>query len=118
VDGVLCGDITAIYGQSNCIGYDGIDSMTNDLKYQKYLRNADYDWLGAPVSTLKWYRATAPYASLGIFSLRLGYLLSQSLQVPQALISGAVGGANISQLNDRNDNDIYNQSTNYGRFIA
>ncbi|MFT6204694.1 MAG: hypothetical protein ACI9V1_003252 [Spirosomataceae bacterium] len=118
MDGVLCGDITAIYGQSNCIGYDGIDSMTNDLKYQKYLRNADYDWLGAPVSTLKWYRATAPYASLGIFSLRLGYLLSQSLQVPQALISGAVGGANISQLNDRNDNDIYNQSTNYGRFIA
>ncbi|MDP5139037.1 MAG: sialate O-acetylesterase, partial [Spirosomaceae bacterium] len=40
------------------------------------------------------------------------------MQVPQALVSGAVGGANIGQLNDRNANDIYNQSTNYGRFIA
>lgn len=118
VNGVLCGDITAFYGQSNSIGFDGIDSMTNDLKYQKYLRNADYEWSGAPVSTLKWNRATVPYAALGIFPLRLGYLLSQSFQVPQAMVSGAVGGATINQLNDRIVNDIYNQSTNYGRFIA
>lgn len=111
---VLCGDAFIIYGQSNSIGFDQIDTMYFKQKYRKYLRNITLD--GENSLHINWHEGAEPYASIGIFGMLLGARIQKEANVPICIINRGVGGANILSLS-RNQSNPNDENTYYGQLL-
>lgn len=114
---VLCGDVFLIYGQSNCLGYIGLDTLYTNQDYFKFLRNVDNPYQSDITTSLHWYEGYNPYASLGVFGLKIGQNLIKKFGFPILLINGAEGGASINYLMNRNPTNIADVNTQYGKLI-
>ncbi|GAB3687966.1 hypothetical protein GCM10027592_02230 [Spirosoma flavus] len=110
---IVCGDFIQIYGQSNAIAFNP-DYSTDDT----YFRNVDFT-IGTSVSEGKvsWYPSKEPYGAVGLIGWRLQELILQQFGIPTCIINGAVGGARIAYLNDRNAQNPTDLNTVYGQTL-
>ncbi len=113
---VAVGDVFLIYGQSNALGYGGINEYrpARDPFLRYYVmydfNNGNGEWL-VPFETSQW-------PGTGLIALELQRMLSEKYNYPIGVIVGAVGGAAIRGLNDRDAQNPANPGTNYGKLIT
>lgn len=115
-DRVVAGDIYLVYGQSNALGYSGI----NDYKplrnvflryYVMYnFENRHGEWL-VPFETSQW-------PGTGLFPLELERILYEKNKYPIGVIVGAAGGADIAALSHRNEANPTDTRTDYGKLLT
>lgn len=115
-DRVVAGDIYLFYGQSNALGYSGINEyqpLRNVfLRYfvMYNFDNKDSEWL-VPFETSQW-------PGTGLFPLELERMLYQKHKYPIGVIVGAVGGADIATLSNRNATNPADVRTDYGKLLT
>jgi hypothetical protein len=115
-DRVVAGDIYLFYGQSNALGYSGINEYrplrSVFLRYfvMYNFDNKDSDWL-VPFETSQW-------PGTGLFPLELERMLYEKHKYPIGVVVGAVGGADIATLNNRNAANPTDVRTDYGKFLT
>jgi Carbohydrate esterase, sialic acid-specific acetylesterase len=115
---VVCGDVFLFYGQSNALGFPGIDALNASFS-DKFLRNYDYpDFFSNDANALKWYSAQFPYARVGVGAYKLAHTISEKYRVPVAIINGAEGGQNLQQLTNRNTGNHFDTNTSFGKFLT
>ncbi|GAB2532738.1 hypothetical protein GCM10027085_24560 [Spirosoma aerophilum] len=110
---IVCGDYIQIYGQSNAIGFFP-DYPIDDT----YLRNFDFLEGSSPTSgQVTWFPSKKPYTSVGLIGWRLQELILEQFGIPTCIINGAVGGAGIDLLSNRNPNNPADLNTTYGQTL-
>lgn len=115
-DRVVAGDIYLFYGQSNALGYSGINEyqpLRNVfLRYfvMYNFDNKESEWL-VPFETSQW-------PGTGLFPLELERILYEKHKYPIGVIVGAVGGADIATLNNRNAANPMDVRTDYGKLLT
>lgn len=117
-DGVVCGDVYVVQGQSNAEAakYNGAANGEES----PYLRSFGSPSSNGSISGADrvWHYATGDVTnqsgSVGQWAIRMGRRIVETYKVPVALINGAHSGRAISffQRNDANPDDL---DTNYGR---
>ncbi|RFS14790.1 sialate O-acetylesterase [Emticicia sp. C21] len=115
-DRVVAGDIYLFYGQSNALGYSGINEY-RPLR-SVYLRyfvmynfdNKESEWL-VPFETSQW-------PGTGLLPLELERMLYEKHKYPIGVVVGAVGGADIATLNNRNASNPTDVRTDYGKLLT
>ncbi|GAB4045206.1 sialate O-acetylesterase [Spirosoma litoris] len=113
---VVCGDVYIIHGQSNALALAGLDTYYSVDFDDKYLRNAAYAY-GSPASSMAWFPAKQPYASVGGLGLTIQRLILQTYGIPTCVINGAQGGTQISLLLNRNPANHADTNTFYGNLL-
>lgn len=112
---VAAGDVFLVYGQSNALGYGGINEYqpARDPFLRYYVmydfNNNNGEWL-VPFETSQW-------PGTGLIALELQRMLSQKYNYPVGVVVAAVGGAAIKALNDRNPQNPANPDNNYGKML-
>ncbi|WP_158561309.1 sialate O-acetylesterase [Emticicia sp. C21] len=112
---VAAGDVFLVYGQSNALGYGGINEYqpAKDPFLRYYVmydfNNNTGEWL-VPFESSQW-------PGTGLIALELQRLLSQKYNYPVGVVVAAVGGAAIKALNDRNAQNPSNPNDNYGKML-
>lgn len=112
---VAVGDVFLVYGQSNALGYGGINEYqpAKDPFLRYYVmhdfNNNNGEWL-LPFETSQW-------PGTGLIALELQRMLSQKYNYPVGVVVAAVGGAAIKALNDRNPQNPANPDNNYGKML-
>ncbi len=121
--GIVAGDVYLVQGQSNAVAGDyHFEQLANAELQRPWIRSFGTGSTvpGAVAADLSWYLADGESfndsGSVGSWALRMAQLLSQSFQVPVAILNGAVGGTAISY-HRRDDADPDNLDTNYGRLL-
>lgn len=115
-DRVVAGDIYVFYGQSNALGYSGINEyqpLRNVFLRYYVMYNFEHkegEWL-VPFETSQW-------PGTGLFSLELERMLYEKHKYPVGVIVGAVGGADIATLANRNAANPTDHHNDYGRFMS
>jgi len=115
-DRVVAGDIYVFYGQSNALGYSGINEyqpLRNVFLRYYVMYNFEHkegEWL-VPFETSQW-------PGTGLFSLELERMLYEKHKYPVGVIVGAVGGADIATLVNRNAANPASHQNEYGRFLT
>ncbi|HEY1054767.1 MAG TPA: sialate O-acetylesterase, partial [Emticicia sp.] len=115
-DRVVGGDIYLFYGQSNALGYSGINEYqplrSVFLRYfvMYNFNNKDSEWL-VPFETSQW-------PGTGLFPLELERMLYQKHKYPIGVVVGAVGGADIATLSSRNPANPTDVHTDYGKLLT
>jgi hypothetical protein len=115
-DRVVAGDIYVFYGQSNALGYSGINEyqpLRNVfLRYfvMYNFENKESEWL-VPFETSQW-------PGTGLFPLELERMLYQKHKYPIGVIVGAVGGSDIATLSNRNAANPADVRTDYGKLLT
>ncbi|MBA4853572.1 sialate O-acetylesterase [Emticicia sp. BO119] len=115
-DRVVAGDIYVFYGQSNALGYSGINEyqpLRNVfLRYfvMYNFENKESEWL-VPFETSQW-------PGTGLFPLELERMLYEKHKFPIGVIVGAVGGADIATLSNRNAANPTDIRTDYGKLLT
>ena len=113
---VAAGDVFLVYGQSNALGYSEINTYRpSNSVYIRYFIMNNYEnlagqWL-VPSEEPRW-------AGIGLFPLELQRILFEKYQYPIGVIVGAVGGANLAQLSNRNSAKPADISTDYGKLLS
>ena len=117
VKNVVAGDVYIIQGQSNAqaVMFNGDANVWQDSFVRSF---------GNPHPTqfndANWYLAEGNRGfvagSVGQIGMRLGRFLRDSLDIPIAIMNGAHGGR-IIEFFQRNDQDPFDESTNYGRLL-
>lgn len=113
---VVAGDIYLFYGQSNALGYSGINEyqpLRNVfLRYfvMYNFDNKDSEWL-VPFETSQW-------PGTGLFPLELERMLYQKHKYPIGVVVAAAGGADIAALNNRNPANPTDVRTDYGKLLT
>ncbi|QJD79040.1 sialate O-acetylesterase [Spirosoma rhododendri] len=115
---VVCGDVYVLYGQSNIIPGTSLAENYGAGFNDRYLRNYTYINGGDPVSTLNWYPAKEPFASVGTVGLNIQRLILEQYGIPTVVINGAIGGATITELSARDPLYHGNTNTSYGRLLT
>ncbi len=115
---VVCGDVYVLYGQSNIIPGTGLSDYYGTGFNDQYLRNCTYTYGADPVTTLNWYPAKEPFASVGTIGLNIQRLIMEQYGIPTVVINGAIGGATILDLSARDPNNHANTITPYGRLLT
>ena len=116
VSRVAVGDVFLIYGQSNALGYSGINEYQPARNpYLRYYVMYDFnsgngEWL-VPFESAQW-------PGTGLIALELQRMLGEKYNYPIGVIVGAVGGAAIQNLNNRNAQNPIDANTNYGKMLA
>jgi hypothetical protein len=137
---VVCGDAYIIAGQSNAMGVvNGLPSagIEQDSLYQEYPSKGSnqiysktlgnmpqYNGINGNLTNYNpnsnyWLPASASgdfTGFVGIWGLKLQYLIQQEYQMPTCFINGAYGGTNIGQhqLGFNNNSNPYNLETLFG----
>ncbi|MBA4853573.1 fibronectin type III domain-containing protein [Emticicia sp. BO119] len=112
---VAAGDVFLIYGQSNALGYGGINEYqpARDPFLRYYVmydfNNGTGEWL-VPFESAQW-------PGTGLIALELERILSQQYNYPIGVVVAAVGGAPMKGLNDRNAQNPADPNNNYGKMI-
>ena len=112
---IAVGDVFLIYGQSNALGYGGINEYqpARDPFLRYYVmydfNNNNGEWL-VPFETSQW-------PGTGLIALELQRMLSQKYNYPVGVVVAAVGGAAIKALNDRNAQNPASPDNNYGKML-
>jgi hypothetical protein len=112
---VAVGDVFLIYGQSNALGYGGINEYqpARDPFLRYYVmydfNNSNGEWL-VPFESAQW-------PGTGLIALELERMLSQKYNYPVGVVVAAVGGAAMKALNDRNAQNPADPNNNYGKMI-
>ncbi|RYU93084.1 sialate O-acetylesterase [Emticicia agri] len=115
-DRVVAGDIYLFYGQSNALGYSGINEYQplRNVFLRYYVMynfdNKEGEWL-VPFETSQW-------PGTGLFPLELERMLYEKHKYPIGVIVGAVGGADIATLGNRNAANPADTHTDYGRLLT
>lgn len=115
-DRVVAGDIYLVYGQSNALGYSGINEYrplrSVFLRYYVMynFENKDGEWL-VPFETSQW-------PGTGLFPLELERMLYENHKYPVGVIVGAAGGADIATLSNRNAANPADTRTDYGKLLT
>lgn len=108
---VVCGDAYIIYGQSNCFGFNGLDTVS----CSDFVRTATFNQGNYQVN---WYKAMEQRYQLGIFGLTLGNAIMRETQVPVFMANYAVSGASIDYLGERNATNPFDTNTRYGQLLT
>ncbi len=123
VGNVVCGDAFLIQGQSNAVAGDSHgQGLANQVSQRHWLRSFGTGSLngGETAADHNWYVADGEIGSsagsVGGWGLRMGQLFVDELQVPVALLNGAIGATPI-RWHQRNDADPESLATNYGRLL-
>jgi hypothetical protein len=137
---VVCGDAYIIAGQSNAMGvikdlpssglyqdslYQEYPTQGSDKFYSKSLGNMpEYNGINGNLTNYDpnsnyWLPAKASgdmSGFVGIWGLKLQYLIQEHYQMPTCFINGAYGGTNLGehQLNFNNNNNPYHLETLFG----
>lgn len=112
---IAVGDVFLVYGQSNALGYGGINEyMPARDPFLRYYVMYDFsqsngEWL-VPFETAQW-------PGTGLIALELQRLLSEQYNYPIGVIVAAVGGAAMQNLNSRNPQNPANTESNYGKML-
>lgn len=112
---IAAGDVFLIYGQSNALGYGGINEYrpARDPFLRYYVmhdfNNGNGEWL-VPFETSQW-------PGTGLIALELQRMLSEKYNYPVGVVVAAVGGASIQGLNSRNAQNPADPGNNYGKMI-
>ncbi|HEY1055003.1 MAG TPA: sialate O-acetylesterase, partial [Emticicia sp.] len=112
---VAAGDVFLVYGQSNALGYGGINEYqpARDPFLRYYVmydfNSSTGEWL-VPFESSQW-------PGTGLIALELQRMLSQKYNYPVGVVVAAVGGAAIKALNDRNAQNPADPNNNYGKMI-
>lgn len=121
--GIVVGDVFLIQGQSNAVAGDyHLEQIANAELRRPWIRSFGTASTvpGTVAADMSWYVADGEgfndSATVGSWGLRMAQLLSQTFQVPIALLNGAVGGTAINY-HLRDDADPDNLNTNYGRLL-
>jgi hypothetical protein len=115
-DRVVAGDIYLFYGQSNALGYSGINEYrplrSVFLRYfvMYNFDNKDSEWL-VPFETSQW-------PGTGLFPLELERMLYEKHKYPIGVVVGAAGGADIATLSNRNAANPSDVRTDYGKLLT
>ncbi len=115
-DRVVAGDVYLFYGQSNALGYSGINEYVPlrnvFLRYyvMYHYENKDGEWL-VPSESIQW-------PGTGLFPLELERMLYQEHRYPIGVVVGAVGGADIATLSNRNPANPTDIHTEYGKLLT
>ncbi|RYF22656.1 MAG: hypothetical protein EOO42_08495, partial [Flavobacteriales bacterium] len=115
-DRVVAGDIYVFYGQSNALGYSGINEYRplRNVFLRYYVmynfENKDGEWL-VPFETSQW-------PGTGLFPLELERMLYEKHKYPIGVVVGAVGGADIATLGSRNAANPTDVHTDYGKLLT
>lgn len=110
---VAVGDLFLIYGQSNALGFGGIETYRppeNPLIRFFTVINFDNgfsEWV-MPYRTSVWP---------GTGALELQKFLCAKYNYPVGLIVGSIGGSDIKALNARNAQNPTDKNTNYGKML-
>ncbi len=119
---VVAGDVFLIGGQSNAVALDYWNEQLANQDQSWWVRSFGTQALGAVESRndQTWYLAEGERqrsrAAVGAWGLALGAKLVERLEVPVAIINGAVGGTGIVA-HLRNDADPTDTTTIYGRML-
>jgi carbohydrate esterase-like sialic acid-specific acetylesterase len=122
VGNVVCGDAFLIQGQSNAVAGDGHNQGLANSSQRHWLRSFGTGSLNGAetLADRRWYLAEGQIgsstASVGAWGLRMGQLLVDELQVPIAILNGAIGATPIIW-HQRQDTFPENTATNYGRLL-
>ncbi len=113
VNRVAAGDVFLIYGQSNALGNGGYETYKPPrnplIRYFRQLNfdNGESEWF-LPYETFYW-------PSIG--SIELGNALSSKFNYPIGIIEASVGGAFLSELNNRTQVNPADKGNVYGRML-
>lgn len=137
---VVCGDAYIIAGQSNAMGViNGLPSagVYQDSLYQEYPTQGSNHFFSKSLGNMPEYNGIngnltnySPNSNywlpakasgnmsgfVGIWGLKLQYLIQEHYKMPTCFINGAYGGTNIGehQLNFNNNNNPYHLETLFG----
>ncbi|GAB4033413.1 sialate O-acetylesterase [Spirosoma jeollabukense] len=115
---IVCGDVYIIHGQSNALGWAGLDTTYSTNFDDTYLRTCTYPDSSKNIpAEMAWYPAKQPYRSVGAIGLTLQKLILQTYGIPTCVLNGAVGGANIDDLIARDPNNHANTFSAYGQLL-
>lgn len=115
-DRVVAGDIYLVYGQSNALGYSGINEYRplRNVFLRYYVmynfENKDGEWL-VPFETSQW-------PGTGLFPLELERMLYEKHKYPIGVVVGAAGGADIATLSNRNAANPADTRSEYGKLLT
>ena len=121
VEGIVCGDVFLIDGQSNAVASDYQNERLGDLERNTFVRSygsavrnasvADDQRFGIAVAN-----ANSTQGSIGQWGMRLANRIKDAQQIPVLVINGAVGGTRVDQ-HQRNQADPVDLNTIYGRML-
>lgn len=137
---VVCGDAYIIAGQSNAVGtVNGLPTVgfEQDSLYQEYPVHGSNKIYSKSLGNMPQYNGINGHLTnydsnstnwgpanasghfehfVGLWGLKLQYLIQEQHQMPTCFINGAYGGTNIGehQLNFNNNNNPYNLETLFG----
>jgi hypothetical protein len=113
-NGIICGDVILVYGQSNALASDSIviaqfndENQFGRTAYANYDTN-EYLWL----PTKRWN-----YWSVGMIGLEIQKQLINKYKIPIAIINGAIGNTSIVALMLRDEKYHNNPTTIYGKLL-
>jgi len=117
IDNVVCGDAFLIEGQSNAEAYGNYplrDRWVRSFGNKSSNRVECYE-------DTTWYIAkAAPWpnheAMIGIWGMRMAYLIVENFGIPVCIINGAKGGTHITE-HFKDETNPYNLETIYGRHL-
>ena len=115
---IVCGDVYIIHGQSNALGWAGLDTTYSTNFDDTYLRTCTYPDSSKNIpAEMAWYPAKQPFRSVGSIGLTLQRLILQTYGIPTCVLNGALGGANIDELIARDPTNHANTFSAYGRLL-
>jgi hypothetical protein len=121
VQGIVCGDVFLIDGQSNAVAKDYHAEQLGDLEKNTFVRSFGSSVTnGSLVNDLSFGVAVADaggtHAAIGQWGLRMANRVKEEESLPILVINGAVGGTKVEQ-HQRNNADPTDVNTIYGRLL-
>ena len=121
VEGVVCGDVFLIDGQSNAVASDYHNEQLGDLERNTFVRSygsavRDATVVGDRGFGLAVANANSVHGAIGQWGMRLANAVKDAQQVPILVINGAYGGTTVEQ-HQRNAAQPDDVNTIYGRLL-